>query len=492
MISRQSMLSLDWRCHMRDEMTGRRNATVFSREARGPWIYTQWRRLCGLLSHPGVRNAAWIGFEKIGRMTLSLLVGVFVVRQLGPDRYGTYSYLLAWGTFFSPLALFGVGENTVRHLVGSPTHEGKVLATAAVLRVVSCSLAAILTLATFSFAGSKADATTGQLSLALTSLLAYPLLVLEPYFQAHSRARIITLCGLGSGLLVTAVKLLGIVIHAPVGFFIASHALETGLLGVSLMGAYLATTSAPRQWAFDLSLAKTLCKEAMPMIIGGFAILIYNQSDMLLLGMLLDSPHEVGLYSAACRVSTMWVFVPMAVITSASPFLYRLVADKDVRYEQRLLQMASLCLSIAYSFCIVLTLFPEAILKTLFGSEFVAAAPALRVHVWSNIFSILGIAQNSWILSRGLLWVALQNTLLGAAINLVLNIFVIPSYGAVGASWTTVIAMAAATIGAMALRPATRTLAILHLRAMALSGLTLPRDTLTRQTKASSHERDSQ
>ena len=74
------------------------------------------------------------------------------------------------------------------------------------------------------------------------------------------------------------------------------------------------------------------------------------------------------------------------------------------------------------------------------------------------MFSILFLAQNSWILSRGLLWVGMQNAILGATINLVLNMFVIPSYGAVGASWTTVIAMAAATTGAMAIRPATRDL----------------------------------
>jgi len=437
-------------------------------------VFRYWTRILGGFAHPGVRNAGWIGIEKIGRMALSLLVGVFVVRQLGPDRYGTYAYVLTWASLCLPLALFGIGENTVRHLVGSPAYEGRVLATAASLRVGSCMVAALLTLGAFLSAGTHADATPSQLLIAMLSLLGYPGLVLEPYFQAHSKARIITICGLGSAVVAAAMKVGGILASAPVGFFLAAHALETGLLGASLVAAYLSTTAAPRQWAFDRSLAWTLCKEALPMMIGGFAILIYNQSDMILLGMLLDSPHQVGLYSAACRVSTMWVFIPMAVITSASPFLYRMLAADDARYERRLLQMTSICLAIAYGFCLVLTIFPAQILHVLFGSKFVDAAPALRVHVWSNMFSILFLAQNSWILSRGLLWVGMQNAILGATINLVLNMFVIPSYGAVGASWTTVIAMAAATTGAMAIRPATRDLAILHLRAMTLRGLGPP------------------
>jgi PST family polysaccharide transporter len=461
-------------------MTGRHASTKLTVNSLPNWnasadiIRRYWVRILRSVAHPGMRNAGWIGVEKIGRMALSLLVGIFVVRQLGPDRYGTYAYVLTWASVCLPLALFGIGENTVRHLVGSSAHEGRVLATAALLRVGSCMVAALFTLGAFVSAGTHADATPAQLAIAMMSLLAYPALVLEPYFQAHSKARIITMCGLGSAVVAAAMKLGGILTTAPVGFFLAAHALETLLLGGSLLAAYLATTVAPRQWAFDGSLAWTLCKEALPMMIGGFAILIYNQSDMILLGMLLDSPHQVGLYSAACRVSTMWVFIPMAVITSASPFLYRILADDDARYERRLLQMTSLCLAIAYGFCLVVTIFPAQILHVLFGSRFVDAAPALRVHVWSNIFSILFMAQNSWILSRGLLWVGMQNAILGAAINFALNLLVIPSYGAVGASWTTVISMAAATTGAMAIWPGTRNLAILHLRALALRGLGPP------------------
>jgi PST family polysaccharide transporter len=151
--------------------------------------------------------------------------------------------------------------------------------------------------------------------------------------------------------------------------------------------------------------------------------------------------------------------------------------------------MTSLCLAIAYVFCLVVSIFPETILRVLFGMEFMSAAPALRVHVWSNIFSILGMAQNSWILGRGLLWVALQNTIFGAAINLALNLFVIPSYGAVGASWTTLVSMAVATVGAMAIRPSTRSLAYLHLRGLALAGIAVVPGRLGGAAAISSAER---
>jgi O-antigen/teichoic acid export membrane protein len=155
-------------------------------------------------------------------------------------------------------------------------------------------------------------------------------------------------------------------------------------------------------------------------------------------------------------------------MTSASPFLYRLVETDSQRYEHRLLQMMTLCVGIAYAFCIALTLFAGPALTTLFGTDFSDAAAPLRVHVWSNVFAILGVAQRSWILSRGLLWISLQNTILGAVVNLGLNIIVIPTYGAVGASWTTLASMIAATIIAMAIRQTTRPLASIEMQALSL------------------------
>jgi PST family polysaccharide transporter len=332
-------------------------------------------------------------------------------------------------------------------------------------------LATVLTFVAFAASGVHAGASFGQLGVACLSLMAYPLLVVEPFFQAHSRSRVITICGLGAGFVAAAIKVAGVFMHAPVVFFVAMHAVENLLLAGTLTASYLLTTSPPRGWRFDSTIARTLWREATPVIIGGFAIVIYNQSDLVLLGMLRDSSEEVGKYAAACRISTMWLFIPLAMLTSAAPFLYRAQATDRVLYERRLQQVTAATMAVAYFFCTIIAVFPEHILRLLFGSEFEPSATALRVHVWSNVFSILGVAQTSWVLGNGLMWAILQHTILGAVVNAALNILVIPRYGAFGAAWTTVISMAVVAVVAAWLRPATRRLAALQMRAMSLRGL---------------------
>ena len=51
-------------------------------------------------AHPGFRkyfaNTSWLLGERVLRMVVSLLVGIYVARYLGPERFGLLSYALSF------------------------------------------------------------------------------------------------------------------------------------------------------------------------------------------------------------------------------------------------------------------------------------------------------------------------------------------------------------------------------------------------------------
>ena len=51
-------------------------------------------------AHPGFRkyfaNTSWLLGERVLRMLVSLLVGIYVARYLGPERFGLLSYALSF------------------------------------------------------------------------------------------------------------------------------------------------------------------------------------------------------------------------------------------------------------------------------------------------------------------------------------------------------------------------------------------------------------
>lgn len=444
---------------------------------RPEWQVARFEKLRTLATHPAVTNTAWILLERVGRIGIALLVGVVVVRHLGAERYGLYVYTLTLASLFVPLAGCGIGENLVRHLVGDEGLQDRVLGTACLLRAAAAILAAALTAGVFCILPNTAATTPWDLAAALAAMSALPLMVLDPYFQSLSRSRVVTACGLGAGIIAAAAKITAVAASAPVMVFLAAHAVEAILVGVGLLAAYQLVCGPARRWRFDQAIAVTLLREGLPTVLAGFAIMVYNQSDILLLG-ILRNDHEVGIYGAAVRLSTLWLFLPMAVLTSAAPFLYRAQNTDAALYRSRLLATMSLVVGLCYAFAIVMAVFPEAVTNLLFGAEYAEAAPVLRVHVWSNVFAMLGMAQSTWYIGRGLLWVGFRNTLIGAGVNFVLNIIIIPSYGPSGAAATTLLATILTSVVLNSIDTRTRALATIQARSLMLDGFRQMRMTL--------------
>jgi len=70
--------------------------------------------LTTLKQHPSIRkyfsNTSWLLGERILRMGVSFFVGIYVVRYLGPEKFGLLSYALSFVLLFGTIASFGLNE----------------------------------------------------------------------------------------------------------------------------------------------------------------------------------------------------------------------------------------------------------------------------------------------------------------------------------------------------------------------------------------------
>ena len=55
-------------------------------------------------------NAAWIIFCRIIQAILSLFVGMWTARYLGPSNYGLINYASSLAAFVAPIAYLGINE----------------------------------------------------------------------------------------------------------------------------------------------------------------------------------------------------------------------------------------------------------------------------------------------------------------------------------------------------------------------------------------------
>jgi O-antigen/teichoic acid export membrane protein len=102
--------------------------------------------------------------------------------------------------------------------------------------------------------------------------------------------------------------------------------------------------------------------------------------------------------------------------------------------------MAVLC-AISYIAALSATLFADPVIRLLYGALYLQSASILTVHIWSGLFVSLGLASGSWIMAEKRVRLNLYRNLSGLIANIILNLLLIPEFGALGAAYATLFSL---------------------------------------------------
>ena len=91
--------------------------------------------------HKILANIGWLFGDKVLRMGVGLLVGVWIARYLGPEQFGLLSYAVSFVFLFSPLIMLAHEGIIVRELVNSPEQRDTILGTSFWLKMMGAVLA---------------------------------------------------------------------------------------------------------------------------------------------------------------------------------------------------------------------------------------------------------------------------------------------------------------------------------------------------------------
>ena len=80
------------------------------------------------------------------------------------------------------------------------------------------------------------------------------------------------------------------------------------------------------------------------------------------------------------------------------------------------------------------TIFAPLVIKVLYGAEFAPAVGVLRILTWYTGFSYMGSLRNIWLLAEEKQRYLPAINLSGVVLNVAINLFVIPRFGAIGAA----------------------------------------------------------
>ncbi|MCY1436989.1 hypothetical protein D9M71_531340 [compost metagenome] len=226
-------------------------------------------------------------------------------------------------------------------------------------------------------------------------------------------------------------------------------ALISWLLGLSLV-VLLGLYWLGRQHAIRLCWDRSGQRELLSYSAKSHPDLLFQQvilrSDYLFISAMLGSA-ALGHYAMASAAAELLLIVPEAVTT---PLMKRLL-QQDAGMDKLTPLALRLTATVMLGACLSMALIGEWLIVTLFGAEYQPAYPALL----ALLPGLFGLCYAS-ILRLDLLGKNRPGTVsllmgLGAALNLVLNVLLIPVYGIVGAAMASSIAYLAVTLAMLLL-----------------------------------------
>ncbi|WP_318357955.1 flippase [Enterobacter sp.] len=394
------------------------------------------------------KNIVWQLLEKVIRLSVTVIVSALLARYLGPDGFGQYNFINALISIALVVTSLGFNRILVRDSTSCKNENEHItlVTTAFYLRVIAAISAFIVISLFFIFS----DAANGYIyAISLASIIFVSFDVIDYHLQGQSIFKVATSCRIISFLTASALRAWLVYINADISYFYATILVEYAVAGILIL---IVTRSKYNKIVridsskFSLEKAKILLKESWPEIIAGFGAILFMKMDQIML-QYMQGPASVGIYSAATRISEAWYFLPTAIVAATFPVFMRKhnknsadqsVLLKDVGHIISILVWLSIFAAIAVN------IVGSALINLVFGIQYIESAIILKLHIWAGIFLCMGIASGSWLVAQKKLKLNLYRNMAGLIVNFILNIFLIPRYGASGAAIATIAGLAMA------------------------------------------------
>jgi len=402
------------------------------------YILTEINRFITTESKKIIRNIGWLFFDKVFRMGMALLVGAWVARYLGPTQFGSYSYLLATVNIIASFAGLGLDSMVVNEIVNNPQRSSTIISTTFTLRVLSGILSFLICVCIFFFLKhDEINLFYVGVILALVPI-AQSLNTIEFYYQAQVASRIAVISNSIAYILMSICKIIAILSGATLMVFAAITSIEIMLGGLFMLGSYRKMSKQHLTFAIDKALAKYLLQKSWPLIFAGFMITIYMRIDQIMLGEMVND-YAVGTYSAALKLSEIWYFLPAIICTSFFPSIIEAKKLGQEVYFRKFQRLFDMLFFMSVSIALLVTFSSGLIIDILYGDQYTDAALILAIHIWTAVFVFLGVASSNFFIIENLQIKSFTRTAIGAVLNIVLNLILIPRYFAIGAAISTLI-----------------------------------------------------
>lgn len=383
------------------------------------------------------KNTVALFIAQIISSILSILLGIFIARNLGDIALGKYSFAYSFVIFFSIFIDLGYGTFLIREVARDKSKVNTFVSNLISMRAILGTIVFIFIIITINLMGYPSDTKNVVYLFAFYILIDSFATIYRSVYRAFERMEYEAFIKILSNLLRVSLALLFI--------FLGYGLIVIGLLFIfsGIFELFISTIVCERKFVkskteIDFSFFKTTIKIALPLVMVSLFKTVFIKADTIMLS-IMKGDAVVGWYTAAYSLVLGLRFLPGLIVTAVVPTLSYYYVTSKTRlksiYEKYFRYLIILGLPAATG----ITLLSDKIILTVYGAQFTNSIIALQILSWDVLLIFLYT-----LLSGLLISIDWQNKMAIAAgvtalMNVFINIILIPYYSYIGAAVATVI-----------------------------------------------------
>ena len=395
----------------------------------------------------------------VGRLLNYLLVPLYVSIFLHTSDYGVISELYAWIAFLMVLLTFGMETAFFKFLSDHPEKKDKIFRNS-MLSVIMVNLVFLVLILIFN--GQIADAMLYSqhpefiillgLIVSIDAISALPLAKLRAEERAKKFA-VIQLTGIGINIGLNLILMLYFfqpeTQDPSVGI---RYILIANLVASLVKPAFFYKDFLKLKWIWDTQLIRFMLKYSFPLAIAGFAYIINETVDRILLkylsydamiGTLSDqaaltyAESQVGIYSASYKLAMLITILLQAYRYAAEPFFFSEAKNKD--RNKIYVKVMNYFVAVIFLFFLLVSLNLDIFKYFIPNPAYWEGLKVVPILLLANVCSGVYINQSIWYKLSGQTKFGAYIAITGALFTLTILFIFIPIFGYMACAWATFI-----------------------------------------------------
>jgi len=378
-----------------------------------------------------VKNTFWLTAAEIGSKFLFFLITISIVRYLGVEMYGKYSFAVAFTGMFSVLVDFGLGTLILQEFSVNKRTISYNFGSLVILKFFLALITYSLVILIAPLIKINADVRQMVYFAGAYMIIQSFAQMFPTVFQAFEKMQFNFIIRIVSNVMLFLLVLFVIFSHLPVNAIFIAYIISafiTIILSSVLINRFLFKI----KYRWDTGYIRQSLRGSWPLFLGSICVTLYSCVDTTLLSSL-SSYQEVGLYQAAYKI--LYVFQSLGLIHIVLfPRMAQLYIANKNKLNDLLKKIISLSIMLFIPTLVIIGLYRYKIINLIYGSRYNSAADSMLILiVGACIAYVAGFFGDMLLIKKKqIIW--FLTIAISLIINVIANIILIPIYGSTGSA----------------------------------------------------------